>query len=56
MGLIGDLYIDIKSGNIDLNSQEYLTFIACCGYLSIKFLSTEMETYLDILLAKTNIP
>lgn len=54
--LIGDLNVDIKSGNIDHNSQEYLTFAACFGYLPTHFLPTRKANCLDHILAKTNIP
>lgn len=54
--LVGDLNIDIKSGNIDRNSPEYLTHVACLGYLPTHLLPTRMGNCLDHIFAKTNIP
>ena len=52
--IIGDLNIDIKSGNKDRNSIEYLTYMAYHGFLPTHTLPTRKGNCLDHILAKTN--
>lgn len=54
--VIGDINIDIKKGNEDRNSPEYLTLAAYLGYFPTHLLPTRYENCLDHILAKTVLP
>lgn len=52
--LIGDINIDIKNGNNDTNSDEYLTCAAAHGLLPAHLYPTRVSNCLDHILLKTN--